>query len=58
MTILWIVIILQINKKKFDIMIWFLDIPIPYVKYLGSHCDRYLKSFLPCKELKEKGINF
>lgn len=43
MIILWISVSLMIDKKRFDIMIWFLDIPIPYVSHLGAHCDKYLK---------------
>lgn len=43
MVLFWIYISLSLEKKKYDIMIWFLDIPIPYVAYLGSHCDQYLK---------------
>lgn len=39
----WIFISLKIDKKRYDIMIWFLDIPIPYVAHLGNHCDKYLK---------------
>jgi len=39
----WIYISLRIDKKRYDIMIWFLDIPIPYVAHLGNHCDKYLK---------------
>jgi len=39
----WIYICLLLEKKKYDIMIWFLDIPIPYVSHLLSHCDKYLK---------------
>ena len=57
MMILWIYIMLLINKKRFDIMIWFLDIPIPYVGYLGNHCDKYLKTFVGVKQLMEKGLN-
>ena len=37
-------------------MIWFLDIPIPYVGFLGNHCDKYLKTFVGVKELMEKGL--
>lgn len=38
-------------------MIWFLDIPIPYVTHLLLHCDKYLKQFVEIKELMEKKIN-
>lgn len=38
-------------------MIWFLDIPIPYVAHLGNHCDLYLKQFVTVKELTQKGIS-
>ena len=53
----WIYISLQLDKKKYDIMIWFLDIPIPYVSHLSLHCDKYLKEFIGIKELMEKAIN-
>lgn len=43
MIFFWIYICLLLEKKKYDIMIWFLDIPIPYVSHLLSHCDKYLK---------------
>jgi len=49
MIIIWVYISLMINKKRFDIMIWFLDIPIPYVSHLGTHCDKYLKEFMGIK---------
>lgn len=45
----WIFISLKIDKKRYDIMIWFLDIPIPYVAHLGNHCDKYLKEFVSLK---------
>lgn len=54
----WVYIGLKIDKKRYDIMIWFLDIPIPYVSHLGTHCDKYLKEFMPSKELAQKEINF
>ena len=38
-------------------MIWFLDIPIPYVSHLLCHCDQYLKEFIGIKELIEKSVN-
>lgn len=34
MTLLWIYTIATISQKRFDIMLWFLDIPIDYVIYL------------------------
>ena len=52
----WIFISLKIDKKRYDIMIWFLDIPIPYVAHLGNHCDLYLKQYVSVKELGQKGI--
>lgn len=51
----WIYIKLRIEKKRFDILIWFLDIPIPYVTFLCSRCDKYLKSFTGMKESISKG---
>lgn len=56
MMMYWIYISLKIDKKRYDIMIWFLDIPIPYVTHLGNHCDKYLKQFVGVKELAQKGI--
>jgi hypothetical protein len=56
MMLFWIYISLTIDKKRYDIMIWFLDIPIPYVSHLGTQCDLYLKQFLSIKELSQKGI--
>ncbi len=56
MLTVWVYIMLLIDKKRYDIMIWFLDIPIPYVGFLGSHCDRYLKTFVGIKQLMEKGL--
>jgi hypothetical protein len=49
MMIYWIYISLKIDKKRYDIMIWFMDIPIPYVTHLGNHCDKYLKQFIGVK---------
>jgi|JI6StandDraft_1071083.scaffolds.fasta_scaffold08146_4 hypothetical protein len=45
----WVYVKLRIEKKRFDILIWFLDIPIPHVTYLCSRCDKYLKSFTGMK---------
>lgn len=53
----WIYISLLIDKKRYDIMIWFLDIPVNYVAYLGSHCDKFLKEFATTKELAQRGIS-
>jgi hypothetical protein len=53
----WIYIGLLIDKKRYDIMIWFLDIPVPYVAHLGNHCDKYLKEFATIKELAQRGIS-
>jgi hypothetical protein len=50
----WIYIKLRIEKKRFDILIWFLDIPIPYVTFLCNRCDKYLKSFTGMKESMNK----
>ena len=56
--VVWVLIRLWADKKKSSILLWFLDIPIPYVSYLSDHCDKYLKNFMDNKELIEKGINF
>lgn len=53
---IWLYIRLQIDKKKSDILLWFLDIPISYVAYLGDNCDNYLKSFMGIKEVMSKGV--
>lgn len=53
----WIYIGVLIDKKRYDIMIWFLDIPVPYVTHLGNHCDKYLKEFATIKELTQRGIS-
>lgn len=53
----WIYIGVLIDKKRYDIMIWFLDIPVPYVTHLGKHCDKYLKEFATIKELTQRGIS-
>lgn len=47
--VIWISSRLKINKKKTDILLWFLDIPIPYVAYLCENCDNYLKKFVSIK---------
>lgn len=52
----WVYTRLKIDKKKADILLWFLDIPIPYVAYLGENCDHYLKTFVSIKEVMNKGI--
>ena len=56
MILFWMFISLKIDKKRYDIMIWFLDIPIPYVTHLSHHCDLYLKQFTTLKELTLKGM--
>ena len=53
----WIYISLKIDKKRYDIMIWFLDIPIPYVAHLGNHCDTFIKQYVSVKELGQRGIS-
>lgn len=53
----WIYISLLIDKKRYDIMIWFLDIPVNYVSFLGSHCDKFIKEFMTTKELARRGIS-
>ena len=55
---IWIYNAMIIDVKCFDIILWFLDIPVPYVNYLQSNCSTYIKSRIPVKELIEKGINF
>lgn len=53
---IWIHNRVQIDKKKTDILLWFLDIPISYASYLGENCDNYLKNFISVKEVMNKGI--
>lgn len=55
---IWTYYIMIIDKKCSDIILWFLDIPIPYVTYLQTNCNTYIKTQTPVKELIEKGINF
>jgi hypothetical protein len=47
--VIWTVIRLKIDKKKSNILLWFLDIPISYVAFLGENCDNYLKKFTSIK---------
>jgi hypothetical protein len=54
----WSYYIMIIDKKCSDIILWFLDIPIPYVTYLQTNCNTYIKTHTPVKELIERGINF
>lgn len=54
----WIYYIMMIDRKCSDIILWFLDIPIPYVTYLQANCNTFLKTHTPVKELVERGINF
>jgi hypothetical protein len=49
---------MKVDRKCSDIILWFLDIPIPYVTHLQVNCNTFIKSYLPVKELLEKGINF
>lgn len=55
---LWIYYAIRIDIKCFDIILWFLDIPVAYVSYLQANCTTYIKSRVPVKELIDKGINF
>ena len=52
----WVFVSLKVDKKRYDIMVWFLDIPIPYVTHLGNHCELYLKQYLTVRELTLKGV--
>ena len=58
MVAIWIYNVMHIDKKTFDIILWFLDIPVPYVVYLQNNCSTFLKSYVEGKELIDKGINF
>ena len=49
MVILWIYFIMRLDQKQFDIMIWFLDIPIDYVIYLQTNCVRFIKNYTTIK---------
>ena len=55
---LWMYYAIKIDIKCFDIILWFLDIPVPYVCYLQANASTYIKSRIPVKELIDKGINF
>lgn len=57
MLVVWIYNIMRIDQKKFDIMIWFLDIPVNYVNYLQAKSNRFLKDYITVKELEQKGLN-
>lgn len=54
----WIYNAMIIDVKCFDIILWFLDIPVLYVGYLQANCNTYIKSHTPVNELIDKGINF
>ncbi len=49
MLIIWIYSIMKIDQKRFDIMIWFLYIPVDYVIYLQNNCNRFIKNYIPIK---------
>jgi len=49
MMLVWIYNVLKMNQKRFDIMIWFLDIPTDYVVYLENNCNKFLKSYITIK---------
>ena len=55
---MWTYYAIAIDAKCFDIILWFLDIPVAYVTYLQANCSTYIKSRVPVKELIDKGINF
>ncbi len=57
MLVVWIYNSMRIDQKKFDIMIWFLDIPVSYVGYLQGKCSRFAKDYVTIKELEDKGLN-
>jgi hypothetical protein len=46
---LWIYYAIKIDIKCFDIILWFLDIPVAYVTYLQANCTIYIKSRVPVK---------
>jgi len=48
---MWIYNVMCIDKKCFDIILWFLDIPIAYVTYLQANCNTFIKTHMPVKEL-------
>lgn len=45
----WIYNIMKIDLKCFDIILWFLDIPVAYVSYLQVNCNTFLKTHIPVK---------
>lgn len=47
--IFWAYSKIKIDKKKTNILLWFLDIPVHYASYLTDNCDNYLKSFICIK---------
>jgi hypothetical protein len=51
MVIVWVYYAIVIDVKCFDIILWFLDIPVAYVGYLQANCLTYIKSHIAVKEL-------
>ena len=45
----WIYNAICIDVKCFDIILWFLDIPVAYVGHLLANCNTYIKSRVPVK---------
>ena len=54
--IFWIYTILAIKQKVFGVLIWFLDIPLDYVKFLRQKCLYFIKHYSGVKEIVEKQI--
>ena len=46
---IWIYNAMIIDVKCFDVILWFLDIPVAYVGYLLANCNTYIKSRVPVK---------
>ena len=49
--IFWIYTVLSIKQKVFGVLIWFLDIPLDYVKFLHQKCLYFIKNYSGVKEI-------
>jgi len=49
MMIIWVIHIMRIDQRCFDIILWFLDIPISYVNYLALNCNNFIKNYCKVK---------
>ena len=47
--ILWSYYIMAIDRKCSDIILWFLDIPLPYITHLQTNCISFIKNHTPVR---------